>query len=65
MSIRTIVEFNHDYLHRLEDDESAMRQLIRALCDYHTPVKHACPPPDGIRILGTRHHSEILSLEVK
>ena len=68
MSIRTIIEINHDFLSRLGEDDHAMAQLIRAVTDNHTGLartKNGCPPPNGIRILGCRHHSEKLKLEIE
>lgn len=71
MSMRTIIEINHDCLFLLEKDPNSMHQLIRAILDYSTSFSihiergFADPPPDGVRILGTRHHSETLELKVK
>ena len=66
MSIRTIIEINHDFLSRLGEDDNAMEQLIMAVKDsYSGDAKYMRPPPNGIRILGARHHSEKLELEVE
>ena len=59
MSIRTIIEINHDYLAALEKPE-ALEMLWRALRS-----QGHFQPPNGVRILGQRHHSETLKLEVK
>lgn len=66
MSIRTIIEINHDYLSSLFKDDHAMEQLVKAVRDsYSGDPKYMRPPPNGIRILGVRHHSEKLKLEIE
>jgi hypothetical protein len=64
MSTRTIIEINHDHLNELAHEPDHMETLIRALraCDLTMLERNRVP---GIRILGQRHHSETLKLEVK
>lgn len=63
MSIRTIIEINHDQL-RVLDDPALMKMLKQELQGSDTRLIQAGLIP-GIRILGQRHHSETLNLEVK
>ena len=72
MSTRTIIEVNHDFLNRLSDPNDPyygqhMYSVLNALKSSfitgmlnHGPVDQGA----GIRILGQRHHSETLKLEV-
>lgn len=63
MSIRTIVEFNHDYISQLHKDGHLSEELYRAIldsCGRDDPYRKV----QGIRVLGQRHHSETLKLEV-
>lgn len=66
MSTRTIIEINHDYLWGLTDVDRDAMQLIAAL-RMLASGKEECKAalPSGVRILGQRHHSETLKLEVK
>jgi hypothetical protein len=68
MSTRTVIEINHDYVHDLEQHPEYWGSLLRGLRsgafnaglnDGDTP--NAAP---GIRVLGQRHHSQLLKLEV-
>lgn len=63
MSIRTIVEVNHDYIMRMDaqDWEDIKRQILAA----YTGDQRRYREVPGIRVLGSRHHSETLNLEVK
>lgn len=69
MSIRTIIEINHDHLtlHTAADLLGLMSILgqstVTGLLNHNDgqPVTHCV----GIRVLAQRHHSEILKLEVK
>jgi hypothetical protein len=63
MSIRTIIEVNHDYIDELCEDGTISRKLYLWIMKYH----HG--PADGnhiqgVRVLGSRHHSETLALKV-
>lgn len=69
MSTRTIIEINHDYLSDLSKDDDAYFKVLLSMLrsgvganenDWNTSL--GVP---GIRILGQRHHSETLKLEVK
>lgn len=64
MSIRTVVEFNHDYVAELHKKGHISEALYRFILDNYTK-----PNPQfdagGIRILGTRHHSEMLALKIR
>lgn len=69
MSVRTIIEINHDYLNTLLEHPGYMAHLLHVLRG--TTVagelnKGETPSPvSGIRVLAQRHHSETLKLEVK
>ena len=52
MSIRTIIEINHDYMPQLPELFLAVLKQVKQ-CNYSND--HL---PSGIRILGERHHSE-------
>jgi hypothetical protein len=63
MSIRTVIEINHDLLEVLEDPIH-MELLQRSLSSGDMRMIEAgCIP--GIRFLGQRHHSEKLNLLVE
>lgn len=64
MSIRTIIEVNHDYISRLHKDGHISERLYRFILDHYT-MPALMFPDEGIRILGTRHHSETLTLKVQ
>lgn len=71
MSTRTVIEINHDYLSRLMKDPQPLYQLLRSMCssDLTGALNEAKGAPvrmgNGIDVLGQRHHSETLKLEVK
>lgn len=55
MSIRTLIEINHDYLTDVLEDPARLARLRLALSmgpgdDY--------PLPQGVTVLGQRHHSD-------
>lgn len=64
MSIRTIIEINHDYLADLEHCPEYFERLLSLLRagNPHGLIDHPIP---GIRFVGGRHHSETLELVVK
>lgn len=62
MSIRTVIEINHDYWQNLEDDPEAMKKLLKLIQSHAYPSQERM---SGIRFLGQRHHSETLKLEVR
>ncbi len=64
MSIRTIVEFNHDYIERLCEEGHISRQLRDALCSERTFEIYEHRDLSGIRRLRQRHHSEAVTLEI-
>lgn len=63
-----MIEINHDFIHELRNDPSNFSTLLLLMssgslanartwnCDLGLP---------GVRVLGQRHHSETLKLEVK
>lgn len=69
MSIRTIIEVNHDFLYALENDPQEWRRLIDALHSsaFNAELNKGETPrvSSAIRILGQRHHSEQLKIVVK
>lgn len=66
MSIRTIIEINHDYMHDLDNPETLQKllQVLRTgvVGKYIDSTMHVVP---GIRVLAQRHHSETLKLKVE
>jgi hypothetical protein len=68
VSTRTIVEINHDYLRRLGPEQWAELMTALASSSVTGQLNRAEGKPvnwtTGIRILGQRHHSETLKLEV-
>ncbi len=66
MSIRTIIEINHDYMHDLDNPETLQKllQVLRTgvVGKYISSTMHVVP---GIRVLAQRHHSETLKLKVE
>ncbi len=66
MSIRTIIEVNHDHLHKLKDDPEWARQLYNCLCTHGWKGDYPVfPAPGGVRVLDQRHHSETLKLTIE
>jgi hypothetical protein len=64
MSIRTVIEVNHDYIGRLLEDGHISQELYRWVQDHYVKSR-ATLPVQGMRILGQRHHSETLVLKVE
>lgn len=60
MSIRSIIEINHDALHDLTKDPERLIEFIKSLA-------WGIKPKDinGVRFLAQRHHSEKLKLTVE
>ena len=65
MSIRTIIEINHDYWHELQNNPEAMLKIFQSISNYPPAENDYRHYISGIRILGQRHHSETLELKVK
>lgn len=69
MSIRTVIEINHDYLRRLGPEQWAelMTALASASVTGQLNLSEGKPVnwTTGIRILAQRHHSETLRLKVE
>ncbi|WP_136420335.1 hypothetical protein [Herbaspirillum sp. ST 5-3] len=63
MSVRTVIEINHDYIKGMdaEDWEDIKRYVLAS----YTGSQHHYREVSGIRVLGSRHHSEVLKLVVK
>ena len=57
MSIRTIVEINHDYIQRLHEEGHISKTLYREILDGYTNPSRT-EPVQGFTIMGARHHSE-------
>lgn len=60
MSTRTIIEINHDYIANMDNDDW---WAIKQMC-LHKDPRYGYEV-NGVRILGERHHTETLKLEVK
>ncbi|KWF81263.1 hypothetical protein WL94_28225 [Burkholderia cepacia] len=72
MSTRTVIEINHDFLHRLLADPLALAETLRSVCSDHQAELNddngRGRPLDlggGIRIVYRRHHSEEARLTTK
>lgn len=66
MSTRTIIEINHDYLHDLRTRDSflwARLLLDLAGCELNADERQFFAA-HGIRILGSRHHSNSMTLTI-
>lgn len=63
MSIRTIIEINHDHIARMTADD--WKDIKAYVLASYTGSQHHYREVNGIRVLGSRHHSETLKLEVK
>ncbi len=63
MSTRTIVEINHDYLHDLLAHPERINVFLVHLKG--TLLDVANVTPNGIKVLGQRHHSETLKFTVR
>jgi len=69
MSIRTIIEINHDYAHDILSMPAEMfRGLIMQMALNQAAdqdeIERQCEA-NGISILGSRHHSDYMTVEVK
>jgi hypothetical protein len=61
MSIRTIIEINHDQLAKLKNDPEWAQKLYDCLATYGWKGERSVfPAPAGARILIDRHHSDDL-----
>lgn len=63
MSMRTIVEFNHDQGHRIEDDpdgfvKAVMLMINDGVGEFSTNDTIVALERYGVRATPTRHHSE-------
>jgi hypothetical protein len=67
VSIRTIIEINHDYIYDLHNAGHIGKTLDILLgSSGNVEILNRSPNlPQGIKVLGQRHHSETLKLEVK
>jgi hypothetical protein len=57
MSIRTVIEVNHDYIQRMFEDGHISKTVYREILDSYTNPS-TTEPVQGLRVLGARHHSE-------
>lgn len=63
MSTRTIIEINHDYLHDISKHPEKLCEFVKRLGSGLEWADRVMP--NGVRVLGQRHHSETLKLYVK
>lgn len=64
MSIRSVIEINHDALHALTtEDAPRLIEWLKSLGGI--THKTGLTPVNGVRFLGQRHHTETLKLTVK
>lgn len=64
MSIRTIVEFNHDRIEELMERGHISRQLMDALCSERTMELYSIDLC-GVRRLAQRHHTDEITVKVR
>jgi hypothetical protein len=64
MSIRSIVEFNHDYINELVEQGHISGELCRWLCDSRVRGESVLGV-SGLRYLSQRHHSETIELKIQ
>jgi hypothetical protein len=64
MSIRTVIEVNHDYIDRLLKDGHISRDLYSFMLETDTWRRKEMAL-QGVQFLGQRHHSETLVLKVQ
>jgi len=64
MSIRTIIEVNHDYINQLVERGHISEQLRDAIFSERTLEVYSVEL-QGIRRLAQRHHSDEIIIEVK
>lgn len=65
MSIRTVIEINHDYLSEITPEDVARLMNLLAGAGINPEVDPYPLRHQGVRILGQRHHSETLNLKVR
>lgn len=65
MSIRTVIEINHDYLHELENPHHWMELVKKLKSGDWKGVPRWTRKVPGVRILAERHHSTTLDLKVE
>lgn len=63
MSIRTIIEINHDYLHRLDDPMTLLSIKHALQTNAKDRMRDGKIP--GVRFIAQRHHSETIELKVE
>lgn len=63
MSIRTIIEINHDALHELREHPERVDEFLHLLgCQNPRDMAQI---PAGIRVLAQRHHSDKVVITVQ
>ena len=67
MSMRTIIEINHDNLYKLSDVRTwkYFIESFRGTNPDRDPDKEVFEAVTGHRVLAQRHHSEILNLKIE
>ena len=64
MSIRSVIEINHDALHNLTtEDAPRLIEWLHSLGGVTPQIGRT--PVNGVRLLGQRHHTETLKLTVE
>ncbi len=66
MSIRTIVEINHDNLNDLQEHPERLREIVECLYKNNaTKLAELRYLTNGVRFLGQRHHSDEMTITVR
>ncbi len=65
MSIRTIIEINHDYLYNWQKHpEDAAKLLWKVLTDSGRLVETHDQSLFGVRVIAQRHHADELTVKI-
>ena len=66
MSIRTIIEINHDLLAALDNPEALKKMVLNLAMGAHMPELNNGETPEiapGVRVLMQRHHSSNVTIQ--
>lgn len=64
MSIRTLIEINHDFLYNWENHPEDAAGLILAAVTGHRPLSSHDMDVYGIKVIIQRHHADKVTVEL-